>query len=184
VRPRFFPYLHVFAAGCVVAVFAPGFLLRDAAFYFFVLGGPALALSLALAAPSLRRAPLRCSGFAVCSVALYEASVYAVLRAERDTELLALATAAISGLSAALFLALYCTWLGTRGRLLRALAGLPLGALASVLLRPVESYPGHDHGEAAFGTLGFVLAWYAGVALAVGALGLGPRVEPPSEGRS
>ncbi|HTO71171.1 MAG TPA: hypothetical protein VMR31_15015 [Myxococcota bacterium] len=171
-QARFFPYLHVFAAGCVVALFAPGFLLRDASLYFFALGGPALALSLALAAPRMRSAPLRCLGFAVCSVALYDVSVYGVLRIERDAGSSLWATAAVSGAAAALFLALYCAWLGAKGHLLRALGGLPLGALAALLLHSGGS-------DAPSGTVGFVLAWYAGVAVALGTL-----VETRREGRS
>ena len=175
---RFFPYPHVFVAGCVVALFSPG-LLRDAGLYFFVAGGPALALSLALAAPRLRRAPLRCAGFALGAIALYELSVYGVLSAERRSEVvsLATATATIAGVSQALFLAWLCVLFGRRERTWRALAGLPLGAGASALL--------HGSGaEAGSGTVGFVLAWYAGVAVALGLLGLGPRVETPSGGRS
>jgi hypothetical protein len=178
VHARFFPYLHVFVAGCIVAPFSPA-LLRDAGLYFFVAGGPALALSLALAAPRLRRAPLLVAGFALGAFALYEVSVYGVLRAERQSELvsLATATAAIAGVSQTLFLAWFCVCLGRRERTWRALAGLPLGALASAALRGSGT-------EAGSGTVGFVLAWYAGVAVAIGALGLGPRVETPSEGRS
>jgi len=167
VHARFFPYLHVLAAGCVVALFAPGF-LPDIPFPFFAFGGPALALSLALSAPALRRAPLRCAGFVFCSIALYEAAVYATLRAERDAESLALATALISGLSSTSRLALYSAWLGNRKRIWRAPAGLPLGALASLLLHAAA----RQDGSPAYGTVGFVLAWDAGIALAIGTLGL------------
>lgn len=177
-QPRFFPYLHVFVAGCCVVPFSPG-LWRDAGLYFFVAGGPAFALSLALAAPELRRTPARCAGFAVSSIALYEAAVYGVLRAEHEGASLLFATAAISGPAAALFLALYCAWLGRKDRALRSLVGIPLGALASPVLHPVAGEPG----GVGSGTVAFVLAWYAGVALAIGLFGLGPAVETRSEGR-